>query len=146
MTTIIYQKSTKTLGADTQITKDEAIYRGKKVAKLDKDTYALLAGCVKNLEAAQGWFKAKFDPEVIPDWTQGGEFALIMIDKKGERVRHLDSSGYIWELSDDLITFGSGGDIAYGAILAGADVETALGIAATKDIYTSAPFDIIRIE
>lgn len=146
MTTVVYDRRTKTLGADTQITKDDTIYRGTKMFKVDKDTYVLTAGCVKNLEAAQAWHKAKFDEEAVPDWTQGGDFVLLIIDKKGERVRHLDTSGHVWEIHDDIVTAGSGGDYAHGALLAGVDVETALRAAAAKDIHTSEPFDIIRID
>lgn len=145
MTTVVYSKQTKTLGADTQITKDDAIYRGTKIFKVDKDTYVLTAGCVKNLEAAQGWLKSKFDEEAVPDWTLGGDFVLLIIDKKGERVRHLDTSGYVWEIHDDIVTAGSGGEYAHGALLAGASVETALRAAAAKDIHTSEPFDIVTI-
>lgn len=145
MTTVCYDKANKTLGADTQITKDDAIYRGKKIFQVNKDCWVLTAGCVKNLEAAQAWHKANFDEEAVPDWTQGGDFVLLIIDKKGQRVRHLDTSGFVWEIHDDIVTAGSGGDYAHGALLAGASVETALRAAAAKDIHTSEPFDIITI-
>jgi ATP-dependent protease HslVU (ClpYQ) peptidase subunit len=57
--------------------------------------------------------------------------------------------GQVFEIADDMSValdsrgfygVGSGSDYAIGALCAGADLETALKVAASNDVYTSAPF------
>lgn len=149
MTTIVYQRSTKTLAADTQLTENgQEIVRMHKIRKIGRGTYAAGCGDCKGIQLIMAWVEAGLDEETKPDFTTFGETAVIVVDRKGARCRHISNEGVIWEYAEenDFVTAGSGGMYAAGALLAGANVETALRAAAAKDIFTSEPFDIIRIE
>lgn len=146
MTTVVYQRSTHTLATDTQVTDGVQIYRAAKHKQIRKGVTVAWAGDLESVAACVAWVTAGMDEEAKPDFSTMDPFSVIVIDQKGERVRHIDNAGFVWELEDDLIVEGTGGLCAYGAVCAGADLETALSIAASKDIYTSAPFNLIRID
>ncbi len=146
MTTVVYSRATHTLATDTQVTDDGVIYRAAKHKQIRKGVWVAWAGDLESIAACVAWVEAGMEEEGKPDFSSMDPFSVIVIDQKGERVRHIDNSGFVWEIEDDLLVEGTGGPYAYGALRAGADMETALAIAAGKDIYTSAPFNLIRTD
>lgn len=146
MTTVVYQRATRTLATDTQVTDDGVIFRAAKHKQIRKGVWVAWAGDLESIAACVAWIEAGMDDDGKPDFSSMDPFTVLIIDQKGARIRHVDNSGFVWEIEDDVIVEGTGGAYAYGALCAGAELQQALEIAASKDIYTSAPFNLIRIE
>ena len=70
--------------------------------------------------------------------------SLLLFSVEG-RLFELHSDLAILENFDGVFARGSGGAFALGALSAGASVEDALRIAATHDIYSGEPFDIVEL-
>jgi ATP-dependent protease HslVU (ClpYQ) peptidase subunit len=68
-----------------------------------------------------------------------GELFSILLAIKGE-VFEIDEDYSVSRRSDGIYAIGSGADFALGALMAGADVDSAMNIAATLDVNTHAPF------
>ena len=67
----------------------------------------------------------------------------------GQKGKYFWSSP-TWDLTfvqgnDSIITFGSGGDYAYGAIRAGVSSEEAMVAASKCDKYTSLEYDVVTL-
>lgn len=146
MTTVVYQRATRTLATDTQVTDDGVIFRAAKHKQIRKGVWVAWAGDLESIAACVTWIEAGMEDEGKPDFSAMDPFTVLLIDQKGSRIRHIDNSGFVWEIEDDIVVEGTGGPYAYGALCAGSDLEQALSIAASKDIYSSAPFNFIRID
>ena len=75
-----------------------------------------------------------------------GLFVELYDGKKG---KHFWNS-HVWDFkviqgNDSIITFGSGGDYAYGAIKAGVSSEEAMVAASKCDKYTSFEYDVVTL-
>lgn len=85
------------------------------------------------------WLRSGCEPL---GWDQSWQCAAWCVRKDGSVVRYV--SGYPEEVTGPDAD-GSGGDIAMGALLAGADAEEALEIAKELDIYTGGESVVFRI-
>lgn len=153
MTTAIYDKRTKTIGADTQNTSSASeIYRSTKIEVLKNKGYFLGSGHSYGIGLAKKWAEAGFKEDKRPDFTIFLEdpdtysFACLVIHSSGDYVWRIDDEMTPILISDEYAGVGSGAAYAIGALDAGADVITALQIAANRDPSTSGPFDIKIIE
>lgn len=149
MTTIVYDKRTKTIGADTQNTSSaDEIYRSNKIEVLKNKGYFLGSGHSYGIGLAKQWAEAGFKETARPDFTTFLEdsdyygFACLVIHPDGEFVWRIDDEMTPILIMDDVCGVGSGAAYALGAIDAGASVEEALRIAAARDPSTSGPFHI----
>lgn len=70
---------------------------------------------------------------------EDGDLFSILIAIKGD-VFEIDEDYSVARRSDGIYAIGSGADFALGALMAGADVDSAMNIAATLDVNTHAPF------
>jgi ATP-dependent protease HslVU (ClpYQ) peptidase subunit len=68
-----------------------------------------------------------------------GELFSILIAIKGE-VFEIDEDYSVSRRADGVYAIGSGSDFALGALMAGADMKTAMEIAASLDVNTHEPF------
>ena len=62
-----------------------------------------------------------------------------MIAMRGE-LFEIDEDYSVSRREDGVYAIGSGADFALGALMAGADIQSAMHIAATLDVNTHAPF------
>ena len=153
MTTCLFDRRTKTIGADTQnTTPDGSIVRVQKLERLTNGWYFLGSGHCYTIGLARGWAAKGFDSKHTPDWTTFLEdtdeygFCCIAIDPKEWVVYMLDNEMVPNILMDDYVGCGSGSAYAIGAMDHGATVAEALAIAAARDPSTSAPFEVKQLD
>ena len=173
MTTIVgvAKNGNVTMGADTQITDGNRRHNHPIMEKISKKNGFLIAGSgdVQPCDILQHIF---IPP--VPTVTDRKDLYHFMIIKFVPAMREcLEDNGWkpnpedkdsgfnmlfafdgeIFDIGDDFSVLlngdgiygvGSGSPIAIGALYAGASVEKALEIAANNDVYTSAPFQIVR--
>lgn len=70
---------------------------------------------------------------------EDGDLFSILLAIKGECFE-IDDAYTVARRADGIYAIGSGSDYALGALMAGADVDSAMNIAATLDVNTHAPF------
>lgn len=153
MTTIVYDRRTMTIGADTQNTSSASeIYRSKKIEVLKNKAYFLGSGHSYGIGLAKQWAEAGFDEKKRPDFTVFLEdpdtysFACLVVHHTGKYVWRIDDEMTPILIYDEYTGVGSGAAYALGALDAGATVQEALGIAEKRDPSTSGPFDFVTIE
>lgn len=152
MTTALYDRRTKTLGADTQNTDGSGtIYRVAKIEKLKTGWYFLGSGNCYTIGLCRQWAEDSFKEASRPDFALFLEdkdeygFSCLAISPDGASVWLVDDEMSPMPIEDEYVGIGSGSAYAIGALDAGASVEQALAIAANRDPSTSAPFNILRI-
>lgn len=152
MTTIVYDRRTKTIGADTQNTSSaDEIYRSTKIEKLSNGGYFLGSGHSYGIGLAKRWANDGFKEAKRPDFsiflsdTDMYGFTCLWVHPNGEEVWRVDDEMTPIFITDEYTAIGSGGAYALGALDAGATVVEALRIAAARDPSTSAPFEILKI-
>lgn len=153
MTTCLFDRRTKTIGADTQnTTPDGSIVRVQKVEKLSNGWYFLGSGHCYTIGLARAWAIDSFQPALAPDWSIFLEdpdeygFCCIAIEPKTWKVWMLDNEMVPNLLLDEYVGCGSGAAYALGAMDKGATVAEALEIAAARDPSTSAPFEVKHLD
>lgn len=151
MTTILLNRNTKEIGADTQNTKsDYSITRVCKIERLSNGWYFLGSGHNAGISLARGWAASGFVDEP-PDWSNYLEhaddwaFDCIAIDPVSLDVYLIDDELVPYKTPDRVIGVGSGAAYGIGALLAGSTMLEALRISAERDAYTSAPFEVITL-
>ncbi len=153
MTTCLYDRNTRTIGADSQnTTPSGGIVRTEKVEFLDPIGYYFLgSGHCYTIGQCRSWALANFAEEDTPDWSLVLEdpdefgFACLIIDPLTNRVWLLDQEMVPNLVLDRYVAVGSGADVALGALDAGATIAQALEIAAARDPSTSGPFNVRTI-
>lgn len=153
MTTCLFDRRTKTIGADTQnTTPDGSIVRTRKVEQLTNGWYFLGSGHCYTIGLVRAWASASFLASKTPDWSTFLEdpdeygFTCIAVDPKTWTVYMVDNEMVPNVLLDDYVGCGSGAAFALGAMDKGATIEEALRIAANRDPSTSAPFEVKQLD
>lgn len=133
MTTIAWDG--KTLAVDSQVTKGETITSiNTKKLFLDVGPFKAVAFTGTNQ-----------DIKSVLDWIESGDknqlkfdefFIILAIDHKGKCQRMNKAEIGEFTLEGGVVTEGCGGDIALGAMDAGATAVEAVKIACKRDIYT----------
>ena len=153
MTTIVYDRRTKTIAADTQNTdRTGGIYRTSKIEKLKDGRLFLGAGNCYTICATRRWAEAKFDPKKRPEeyaciFSDPDEysFSCLIISPDGLTVTIVDDEMEPLITRDDYLAIGSGGPYALGAMDKGATALEAVEIACNRDGNTSAPIDVVQL-
>jgi ATP-dependent protease HslVU (ClpYQ) peptidase subunit len=173
MTTIVAvcKNGNVTMGADSQVTDQNRPNNHLKMEKISKRNGYLIAGSGDSHPCDV--LQHVFIPPV-PTPTEKKDLYHFMISKFVPAMREcLDENGWkpspddkdsgfnmlfafdgeIFDIGDDFSVLlnsdgiygvGAGSAYAIGALYAGASIEKALEIAATNDIYTSGPFQIVK--
>jgi len=151
MTTCIYDRRNKMLGADTQnTTPDGAIVRTGKIEKLANGFWFMGSGHCYTISLCRQWAASSFQD--TPDWSmfldsdEDMGFSCLVVSKHGDKVWLIDDEMTVNEILDEVAAVGSGAAYALGAMDAGASMGTALEIAASRDPNTSAPMQMVRID
>ena len=146
MTTIAYDRRTKTVAADTQNTDESgAKWRVKKIETLPDGSVFLGSGHLYTIAQCKHWAELGFDEHERPDFsyyledTEDRGFSCLWISADGAKVILIDGEMGPTEVIDDFVAIGSGAAYALGAMEAGADVVRAVEIACERDPSTSAP-------
>lgn len=152
MTTCLYSRITKEIGADTQnTTPDQAIVRVHKLELLKNGWYFMGSGHNFTIGQCRAWAATSWDAKSTPDWTTFLEdrdeygFACIVINPINWDVYMIDNEMIPFKMLDDVGGVGSGAAYGIGALLHGSTILEALEIAASRDPSTSAPFEVTKI-
>lgn len=141
MTTCIYDRRTKTLGADSRNTDSAGtVYELNKIEELPNGMFFLGSGHCYTISKVRYWAAMDFSEDERPEFNElfdeGAEdysMTCIIISADGEKVIMMDDEITPMEIDDDFVCIGSGGGLAKGAMCAGATVEQALAIAKEHD-------------
>ena len=174
MTTIVavVKNGNVTIGSDAQVTDGSRPHKHIQMEKITKNNGWLVAGSgdsqpcdilqhifippVPNAKEREDLYKfmiTKFVPamkEVLEEnnWkedpTDKENSGFNMLFAYNGEVFDIGNDFSVLLNSDGIYGVGSGSPFAIGALYAGANVEKALEIAASNDIYTSGPFQIVR--
>jgi hypothetical protein len=147
MTTIAYQRSTKTIGVDSKNTDSTgAVFLVNKIERLTDGRFFLGSGHLLTINQMYRWADVNFLEDRRPDFSElVGENAddysssCIIISKDGSIVSIIDDEMTPYVVEDDIITAGSGGSVARGALAAGATMEEAINIAIKYDSNSGGP-------
>lgn len=153
MTTALYDRRTRTLGADTQdTTSDGSILRVHKIWQLKNGWYFLGSGHMHSIVVARQWAERKWDEDWEPTWelfltdpTEYG-FACLVIDPKRDIVWFIDNELSPDEIMDEVAGVGTGAAWGVAALESGATMMEALERAAKHDPNSSAPFEVIELD
>lgn len=151
MTTIVYDRRSRTIAADSQNTTAEGtIVRTNKIEKL-KNGWFLGSGHCLTIGQCRRWAEKNFAETARPEFgvflsdTEEYGFSCLWVSADGNTVVLIDNEMEPTSIEDDYVAVGSGASFAIGALDAGASVEDALAIACKRDPSTSAPINIVRI-
>lgn len=146
MTTLIYDRSVKTIGVDSKNTDASGqMFLCNKIDRLDNGDYFLGSGHLLTIGKAKRWANVGFSEDARPEFgelfTDNDEFGMscIIISKDGNKVTILDDEMEPWECLDTVIATGSGGVAARAARLAGASMERSVEIAIICDSNSGGP-------
>lgn len=148
MTTIVYDRRTKTMAADSQNT--DACGVTYKVSKIEHIGGGFMfggSGHLRTITMARDWAKTGWEGSKEPDWSYYLEdpddrsFTCILIDPTGTRVWIIDDELTPFEPLDDFFAVGAGAQYALGALHAGADAVRAVEIACKLDTNSFEPVD-----
>jgi len=152
VTTCLYNRKTREVGADTQNTTPDGMKtRVSKIEELKNGWFFLGSGHNYTIGVCRAWAAKGFKQEDTPDWSLFLEdvdeygFAVVCVDPKTNDVYMLDNEMVPFKILDDICGVGSGAAYGIGALLAGSSMERALEIAAACDGATSAPFEVKKI-
>jgi ATP-dependent protease HslVU (ClpYQ) peptidase subunit len=173
MTTIVavVKNGNVTIGADSQVTDNDRPNMHPKMEKITKINGWLIAGAgdstpcdimqnmfipptptVKERENLYKFMITKFVPE-MRDCLEMNGWKEDPNDKDSGFSFLFAYDGEVFDISQDysvllnndgIYGVGNGAKYAIGALYAGANIEKALEIAATNDIYTSGPFQVVK--
>lgn len=147
MTTLLYDKATKTIAVDSKNTDSGGQgFLCNKIERLRDGRFFLGSGHLLTIGKARRWAEAYFDEEHRPEFgeiftDEAGEFGFscIIISQDGNTVTIVDDEMEPWEALDDIVASGSGGQAARAARLAGATPERAVEIAIICDSNSGGP-------
>lgn len=153
MTTIVYDRRTRTIVADSQNTDQSgAIWRMNKIERLDDGSFFLGSGHCYTIASAKNWARKGFEEKHRPDFTFFLEdeddrgFSCLWISKDGRKVILIDGEMAPTEVLDDYMAVGSGAAYAMGALDAGKTAKEAVEVACQRDTSTSAPIHTYQFE
>jgi len=132
MTTVAWDG--KTLAADSQGTIGGIRCKVAKILRSRNGFLAAAAGPADAILPWLRWVAAGLKPDEQPEQLSDKGMVMI-VDPKG-RVYTFEGSPVRMPLLDKFWAFGSGGELAMGAMAMGADARTAVKVAAKFDVYT----------
>ncbi len=148
MTTLLYDRTIKTIGVDSRNSDDTGqTFTCNKIERLEDGRYFLGSGHLLTIGVARRWADANFDEEERPDWgvmfdtdlRDDFGFSCLVISKDGKQTWLLDNEMEPIEIFDDIIGLGSGGGYAAAARMAGASIDRSIEIAILKDTNSGGP-------
>lgn len=147
MTTIVIDRRTGTIAADTQNTDSaNVISRCAKIEKLEDGRYFMGAGHNYPIRLTKQWMETGLQPDfsIVVDDLEEYDFSCLVWGPEG--VLLIDSELGPFYLRDRYFAIGAGAAYALGAMDAGATAEQAVQIACRRDPNSSEPIDVEIVE
>ena len=150
MTTIVFSRPHGKIVADSRNTDSAgAVFKVRKIERLDNGRYFLGAGHLYTIGLARDWAESDFSEDERPDFDvlygdQGEDFAFscLVISEDGRIAVLIDDEMQPQAVQDDFLAVGSGAAYAIGALEAGADPEEAVEIAISRDGNSGGPIQV----
>lgn len=148
MTTLLYDRTVKTIGVDSRNTDSSGqAFTCQKIEKLESGKYFLGSGHLYTIGIAKRWAETDFDEDERPEWgvlfdtdvRDDYLFSCLIISDDGTRTWLLDDEMEPIEIFDDIIGLGSGGGYAAAARMAGASIADSVEIAISRDSNSGGP-------
>lgn len=138
MTTVAYRDGI--VAADSRTHIGDWIVPGatEKLVRVDGKVIAQI-GDMAVCAAILGWIDR-------PEGPQPTGNATVVVFCGGEVFIHSDGGMVIEQHDRPFMAWGTGAPVAFGAMYAGADAETAVRIACDVDLYSGAPVMAMRVE
>lgn len=147
MTTILYDRPTKTIAVDSRNTDSAGqVFMCNKIEFLESGWVFLGSGHCLTIDKVKQWARLHLHPDHRPDFDElfgerADDFGMscLVISPDGTRVLLVDDEMAPTEVLDDIIAVGSGGPLARAARAAGATPEQAVEIAIRYDGNSGGP-------
>lgn len=151
MTTIVFDRRTKTMAADSQNTDESGVtYKVAKIEHIGGGYMFGGSGHLRTITMVKEWAQKGWEGKYEPDWSYFLEdpddrgFSCMLIDPTGSRVWIIDGELTPFEPLDDYLAVGAGAAYALGALAAGADAKRAVEIACQLDTNSFEPVDVYQ--
>lgn len=133
----------KTLAADRQIT--SGYTKNKRITKIRKYGNVLcgVTGETKYADALFKWVEGGRIKERFPSFSDDNQVMLVVIDDK-DLIEYWSSTFETKYPRDERTSWGSGKELALGAMAAGADAKKAAEIAREYDLYCGGGVDVVE--
>lgn len=143
MTTLVYANGQ--LSSDSQVTEDNTVVGWiKKIGKTADGHLYGTTGRADSIEIFAKWCETREgDPPNDPDEKGENQSTRVLITPDG-RVREWEKFGWS-ECVAPFFAWGSGANIARGALAAGATIEQAIEVACTYDVYSGGEVQSVRL-
>lgn len=146
MTTIAFDGAT--LAADRKVVGD-GVANVRKIFKLKKGGFLAGAGAMDQLIEVARWIDAGMKDEANPfvgKHVIENESTYLYVDKAG--LPYWLTTPWLRpvRIAEKYVALGSGGDIAWGALRAGASPRKAVSIAGERDIFTGLGIDVVKVK
>lgn len=154
MTTLLYDRTVKTIGVDSRNTDNSGMaFTCNKIERLPNGDFFLGSGHLLTIGAVRRWAIADFDEDERPefgvmfdtDLREDYSFSCLVVSSDGERTWLIDDEMERIEIFDNIIGLGSGGGYAAAARMAGATVANAIEIAIHYDSNSGGPVKTVVI-
>lgn len=140
MTTIAYDG--KSLAADSQCTTGGLKCRAVKIVKSPSGFLAAGTGDLNSILPWLRWVRRGLRPEEQPE-SLNSKSTIVIVDPRG-RAHTFEGAAVRTPLLEKFWAFGSGAELALGAMAMGADARTAVKVACKFDVYTSGRVVVLR--
>lgn len=142
MTTIVYDRPSGIMAADKRcLTGNDIICAPVvKIRRLEDGTLVGCAGSIVLLEHICRWLAD--DPEKPYSGPSKGD--AMVVSPSGDV--HMMQEGILYEIRDDFPVLGSGGQVALGAMAAGAGAVQAVRIASRYDAFSGDGVDVLHLD
>ena len=133
----------KALAADRQVT--FGYTKNKRTTKIRKygDVLCGVTGESKYADALFKWVEDGRIKERFPSFSNDNQVMLVVIDDK-DLIEYWSSTFETKYPRDTKASWGSGKELALGAMAAGADAKTAVEIACEYDLYCGGGADVVE--
>lgn len=146
MTTIAYDRATRTMAADTQCSAGARKFRTHKVRRLKDGGLVGSCGSLSDILKVHRWAESGFSAKDRPDFGDNeAEFESLVVRGDGATFI-LDENLELMQFEDDFLAIGSGGTYATAAMACGKSVVEAVELAARFDPGTGGPVDVFHVE
>jgi len=124
----------KTLAADRQATLNNTKCQTRKITRLPSGDLLAWVGNSESGLALLKWYLSGADPETWPEVQKGDDWSRLIVVHKG-KVWEYEQTPVKIPLHQKFGAWGSGSDLAIGALAMGADAVQAVKIASKFNIY-----------
>lgn len=134
----------KTLAADRRVTYGGTVLTTVKIHRAYDGCAIGVVGSVDHGKALVEWYNNGKDRESFPRPDSDLNAMLVVIGPEGS-IRHYERSGTPIFIQEPFAAWGSGGDLAMGALAMGADAEAAVRVACKFNAYCGNGIDKIEV-